>query len=178
MIESFELGLAVCRSERGLTLLGDAVAAASASLVGAICEKLLAFVQLNFLVGPKHLATHTIGNIDGEIAIESNHASVRDVEIAVMRGDNGIVVSGRGEFLRVLCAPGNYRVRVQTALRGKTIGQRYSDGARARRIEERISRGKRPGSELVTVRGDSRRGQREQDQKARERSDSPEVEVV
>lgn len=177
MIESLKLGLAVGGSERRLALLGDAVAAASARFVRAIGEKLFAFVQLNFFVGPKHFAAHAVGNIDGEVAVESHHASLGDVEIGVVRGDNGIVASGGGEFLRVLGASGNYGVWIEAALRGKTVGQRDSNRAGVRSSEERIRRDERR-SEMVATRRESRRDQREQDQNVRERSDSPAVEVV
>jgi hypothetical protein len=177
MIESLKLRLAVRGSERKLAFLGDAVAAASARCVGAIGEKLLTFVQLNFLVGPKHFAAHAIGNIDGEIAVESHHASLGDVEIGVVRGDNGIIASGGGEFLRVLGASGNYGVWIKAALRGKTVGQRDSDRAGVQISEARIRRDERR-SEMVATRCESRRNQREHDQNVRERSDSPEVEAV
>ncbi len=146
--------------------------------MGTVGEKLLAFVQLNFLVGPKHLAAHAVGNIDGEIAIESNDASLSDVEIGVMRGHNGIVASGSGKFLRVLGASGNYGEWVEAALRGKPVGQRDRDGIGVRIIEERASRDERLGAEMVAMRRESRRDQREQDQNVRKRSDSPEIKVI
>jgi hypothetical protein len=59
--------------------------------VGAVRYQSFAFVKPQSVVRPKDLFAHPIGNVDQAVAIQGDHARLRDVKIGIVSRYDGIV---------------------------------------------------------------------------------------
>jgi hypothetical protein len=64
------------------------------------------------MLGPKYFVADAIGNVHQLRSIERHAASFGNVKISVVLGDHRIDRHRFPQFLRRLCASGNYRVGV------------------------------------------------------------------
>ena len=82
-----------------------------------------AAAQMNFLGRPVDVAGDAVGDIDNALFGQLHHAGTAEIEAAVMRGDDRIVLEHTLQFLRVVHATGNDRIWIdRSRFLGEVLG--------------------------------------------------------